>query len=213
MNTHMKGVKMTPKGKNPLNLESLSIRGNNIRYVILPDSVNLDALLVDDIKAKKAASMSIACSCSCSCSCSCTQRDPFAHSCTLVQGEMLLLAPVEVLVLVDEVEAEAEEWAVVVEWVEAEEWVVVWAAADPKLQALPSAPLSAPPPTNTHIRRSKGNKVHSPGLSPTFSALLIPPHLPSLFLCLACPFCSPDIGCSAMDSWEARRFAMITPRR
>jgi small nuclear ribonucleoprotein D1 len=50
MNTHLKLVKMTLKGGNPNNLEHLSIRGNNIRYYILPDSLNLDALLVEDKK-------------------------------------------------------------------------------------------------------------------------------------------------------------------
>lgn len=34
MNTHMKSVKMTLKNRDPVNLEQLSIRGNNIRYVI-----------------------------------------------------------------------------------------------------------------------------------------------------------------------------------
>ena len=48
MNTHLKTVKMTLKGKNPVTLESVTIRGNNIRYFILPDSINLDSLLVDD---------------------------------------------------------------------------------------------------------------------------------------------------------------------
>ena len=48
MNTHMKQVKMTLKGKNPVMLDTLSIRGSNIRYYILPDSINLDTLLVDD---------------------------------------------------------------------------------------------------------------------------------------------------------------------
>jgi small nuclear ribonucleoprotein D1 len=47
MNTHLKTVKMTLKGKNPVALEHLSIRGNNIRYFILPDTVNLDNLLQD----------------------------------------------------------------------------------------------------------------------------------------------------------------------
>ena len=47
MNTHLKTVKMVPKGKNPVNLDQVSIRGNNIRYYILPDSLNLDTLLVD----------------------------------------------------------------------------------------------------------------------------------------------------------------------
>ena len=31
MNTHLKAVKLTLKGKNPVPLEQLSIRGNNIR--------------------------------------------------------------------------------------------------------------------------------------------------------------------------------------
>ncbi|KAK5583149.1 hypothetical protein RB653_004739 [Dictyostelium firmibasis] len=57
MNTHLKTVKLTLKGKNPVNLDTLSIRGNNIRYFILPESLNLGTLLVDDtpkIKPKKA---------------------------------------------------------------------------------------------------------------------------------------------------------------
>lgn len=37
MNTHMKNVKMTPRGKDPVTLDHLSIRGSTIRYVILPD--------------------------------------------------------------------------------------------------------------------------------------------------------------------------------
>lgn len=54
MNTHLKTVKMTLKGKNPIQLDYLSIRGNNIRYFILPDSLNLDTLLVDDTPKAKA---------------------------------------------------------------------------------------------------------------------------------------------------------------
>lgn len=48
MNTHLKAVKMTLKNKDPVQLETLSIRGNNIRYFILPESLPLDTLLVDD---------------------------------------------------------------------------------------------------------------------------------------------------------------------
>jgi len=48
MNTHLKSVKMTIKNKEPQNLESLSIRGSNIRYYILPDALPLDTLLIDD---------------------------------------------------------------------------------------------------------------------------------------------------------------------
>ena len=47
MNTHLKSVKVVPKGKNPISVEHMSVRGNNIRYYILPDSLNLDTLLVD----------------------------------------------------------------------------------------------------------------------------------------------------------------------
>ncbi|XP_071503631.1 small nuclear ribonucleoprotein Sm D1-like [Diadema setosum] len=61
MNTHLKSVKLTPKNREPVQLETLSIRGNNIRYYILPDSLPLDQLLIDDTpKArarKKEASM------------------------------------------------------------------------------------------------------------------------------------------------------------
>ena len=84
MNTHLRAVKITLKGKNPLSVDQLSVRGNNIRwgsstlaphaqraecihavpeavdhspvglsrchtarYYILPDTLNLDTLLVD----------------------------------------------------------------------------------------------------------------------------------------------------------------------
>jgi small nuclear ribonucleoprotein D1 len=52
MNTHLKAVKMTPKNKNPLAMDHLSIRGSMIRYVILPESLNLDTLLVTDLPKK-----------------------------------------------------------------------------------------------------------------------------------------------------------------
>ncbi|KAG0787627.1 hypothetical protein G6F57_007709 [Rhizopus arrhizus] len=54
MNTHLKTVKMTIKNRDPVSLDSLSIRGNTIRCVILPDSLPLDTLLIDDApKSKK----------------------------------------------------------------------------------------------------------------------------------------------------------------
>jgi len=49
MNTHLKTVKMTMKNNQPVLYETLSIRGNNIRYFILPDSLTLETLLVDDV--------------------------------------------------------------------------------------------------------------------------------------------------------------------
>ncbi|TPX48976.1 hypothetical protein SeMB42_g00960 [Synchytrium endobioticum] len=48
MNTHLKTVKMTVKNKEPTQLDTLSIRGSNIRFFILPDSLPLDTLLIDD---------------------------------------------------------------------------------------------------------------------------------------------------------------------
>lgn len=65
MNTHLKSVKMTLKRSAPnptgsasassistpsqtITLDSLSIRGNTIRYIILPEALPLDTLLVDD---------------------------------------------------------------------------------------------------------------------------------------------------------------------
>lgn len=54
MNTHLKAVKMTVKNRNPVQLETLSIRGNNIRYYILPDNLPLETLLIDDTPKSKA---------------------------------------------------------------------------------------------------------------------------------------------------------------
>jgi len=48
MNTHLKSVKMTIKGKEPVPMDTLSVRGNNIRLIILPESLPLDTLLIDD---------------------------------------------------------------------------------------------------------------------------------------------------------------------
>jgi small nuclear ribonucleoprotein D1 len=59
MNTHLKAVKLTVKGKEPVNMDHLTIRGNNIRYFLLPESLPLETLLVDDapkVKNKKVIS-------------------------------------------------------------------------------------------------------------------------------------------------------------
>ena len=53
MNTHLKTVKMTMRNRDPQALDSLSIRGNNIRYFVLPDALPLDTLLVDDAPKPK----------------------------------------------------------------------------------------------------------------------------------------------------------------
>ncbi|THU90763.1 Sm-like ribonucleo protein [Dendrothele bispora CBS 962.96] len=53
MNTHLKTVKMTTRNRDPVSLDTLSIRGNNIRYFVLPDALPLDTLLVDDAPKPK----------------------------------------------------------------------------------------------------------------------------------------------------------------
>ncbi|KAK7049223.1 Sm snRNP core protein Smd1 [Paramarasmius palmivorus] len=53
MNTHLKTVKMSTRNRDPISLDSLSIRGNNVRYFILPDALPLDTLLVDDAPKPK----------------------------------------------------------------------------------------------------------------------------------------------------------------
>ncbi|CAL5224865.1 g7623 [Coccomyxa viridis] len=47
MNTHLKNVKLILKGQSAQPLDSMSVRGNQIRMYILPDTLNLDTLLVD----------------------------------------------------------------------------------------------------------------------------------------------------------------------
>lgn len=47
MNTHLKTVKMALKGKNPVSMDALSIRGNTIRYVMCVASPLLQTALAD----------------------------------------------------------------------------------------------------------------------------------------------------------------------
>ena len=59
MNTHLRAVKLTVKGRDTIALDHLTIRGNNIRYFLLPESLPLETLLVDDapkLKQKTIAS-------------------------------------------------------------------------------------------------------------------------------------------------------------
>ncbi|CRK31123.1 hypothetical protein BN1708_015906, partial [Verticillium longisporum] len=44
---------MTTKGQDPIALDTMNIRGSTIRYFILPDSLPLDTLLVDDAPKPK----------------------------------------------------------------------------------------------------------------------------------------------------------------
>jgi small nuclear ribonucleoprotein D1 len=61
MNTHLKAVKLTVKGRDPVSMDHLTIRGSNIRYFLLPESLPLETLLVDDapkVKNKKSTDAS-----------------------------------------------------------------------------------------------------------------------------------------------------------
>lgn len=60
MNTHLKAVKLTVKGKETIALDHLTIRGNNIRYFLLPESLQLETLLVDDAPKQRAAKIGAA---------------------------------------------------------------------------------------------------------------------------------------------------------
>jgi small nuclear ribonucleoprotein D1 len=57
MNTHLKAVKLTVKGRETIALDHITIRGNNIRYFLLPESLQLETLLVDDTPKVKAKSI------------------------------------------------------------------------------------------------------------------------------------------------------------
>ena len=53
MNTHLRAVKLQQKGKETQSLDHLTIRGANIRYYLLPESLPLEAhLTAEDRKAK-----------------------------------------------------------------------------------------------------------------------------------------------------------------
>jgi hypothetical protein len=47
MNTHLKSVKMTIKNRDPVTLDQLSIRGNNIRWASVPYSKNNSVITGD----------------------------------------------------------------------------------------------------------------------------------------------------------------------
>lgn len=54
MNINLKDVKMTVVNRQPSVLEHITIRGNQVRMVLLPDELNLDSILSDAVfKPKK----------------------------------------------------------------------------------------------------------------------------------------------------------------
>jgi len=52
MNTHLRLVSLKQPGEGEKRLENLTIRGSSIRYVILPDVLHIDSLLLDDRPTK-----------------------------------------------------------------------------------------------------------------------------------------------------------------
>ena len=52
MNTHLRLVEIVRPGQDPERLDNMTVRGASIRYVILPDVVNLGTLLEDDSPRK-----------------------------------------------------------------------------------------------------------------------------------------------------------------
>jgi len=53
MNTSLRNVRMTARGQETLPLDAMNIRGSTVRYFILPDSLPLDTLLIDDAPKPK----------------------------------------------------------------------------------------------------------------------------------------------------------------
>jgi small nuclear ribonucleoprotein D1 len=52
MNMHLKSVKFIARNQEPIRLDTISLRGNTVRYVILPDSLNIDTLLIEEMPKK-----------------------------------------------------------------------------------------------------------------------------------------------------------------
>lgn len=56
MNINLKNVKMTVKNRNPVQLEYVNVRGNQVRLVILPDELNVDTILSETVVRAKTLS-------------------------------------------------------------------------------------------------------------------------------------------------------------
>ena len=59
MNTHLKNVKVQQKGKETQQLDHLTIRGANIRYYLLPESLPLETHLAAEDRKQKAKKKSL----------------------------------------------------------------------------------------------------------------------------------------------------------
>lgn len=48
MNIHLKNAKLTARNREPVHYDAIAVRGSQVRYVVLPEALPLDSLLVDD---------------------------------------------------------------------------------------------------------------------------------------------------------------------
>ncbi|KAG9202639.1 hypothetical protein G6514_004131 [Epicoccum nigrum] len=48
VNVALRTIKYTPKDLDNVTLDTMTVRGSTVRYIILPDSLPLDTLLIDD---------------------------------------------------------------------------------------------------------------------------------------------------------------------
>ncbi|KAF2641463.1 Sm-like ribonucleoprotein [Massarina eburnea CBS 473.64] len=53
MNIALRSVKYRPRNREEIPLDTTTVRGSTIRYIILPDSLPLDTLLIDDAPKPK----------------------------------------------------------------------------------------------------------------------------------------------------------------
>lgn len=53
MNIALRAVKQTVKNRETQALDTMNVRGSRVRYIILPDSIPLDTLLIDDAPKPK----------------------------------------------------------------------------------------------------------------------------------------------------------------
>jgi small nuclear ribonucleoprotein D1 len=53
MNVALRAVKLTIKNRDTQTLDTMTVRGATVRYIILPDSLPLDTLLIDDAPKPK----------------------------------------------------------------------------------------------------------------------------------------------------------------
>ncbi|KAF2868949.1 hypothetical protein BDV95DRAFT_609210 [Massariosphaeria phaeospora] len=53
MNVALRAVKYTVRNRDTVTLDSMTVRGSTVRYILLPESLPLDSLLIDDAPKPK----------------------------------------------------------------------------------------------------------------------------------------------------------------